>query len=424
MILVSRVSFETTTQYKSLSTTNFNMSTTIANILSKFLGLYLLGVGFSGNEAMARSADLSPSFPASALDAAKLTGGQNYWLPVNYYKLPDPSASNQIDDVRDLRNPAYSEYPTNQHQYQQMQQERQRPMEPNFYWPLNMHQPAYSDPFGGLPVEEQMDPTARKVEAPFELKHHQVNQPNLPQQLPQQQLASSTTTYAPISAQMPNCAIKLRQTGDSASGENSTISLSGAEVLFCNEDSDYPTREIMRALEDYATEQSIGQLLPQLLRVVHRANQPSPLGTNGDGDVDGDSLDPLQSVGGASQFSSTDYESMCRSSSYIAQPRRARNLLGHWKVVINLPGHMYRGTPVSQMVRVEECYRSGSQCNTPSAPASALGRSLVSPSTSSLPKSHCLQHYESQRLVAWSKQQGLHLDIFRVPIACSCHIRR
>lgn len=234
-------------------------------------------------------------------------------------------------------------------------------------------------------------------------------------------------------------------------------------ALFCNEDPEYPTKDIMRALEVYATERSIEQLLPQLLvqiQLAQRGNVAS-VGSNSNtlADIQRqlslDSLQPTistfkqtdpttpvvgangQLVGGFEEqrqplqlFPSANYEPLCRSTVYMAQPRRAKNLFGQWKIVVNLPGHKYRGIAVSQMVRIEECSRPNSECATPSTTNnnSALRSNQPSVQQSSsgqlLPRSRCLQQYENQRLVAWSHQQGLHLDIFRVPITCSCHIRR
>jgi hypothetical protein len=36
--------------------------------------------------------------------------------------------------------------------------------------------------------------------------------------------------------------------------------------------------------------------------------------------------------------------------------------------------------------------------------------------------SHCLQKHNYVRMVAYSPQDGLHIDSFRLPIACSCHL--
>lgn len=245
---------------------------------------------------------------------------------------------------------------------------------------------------------------------------------------------------APQAAQQTQLPLCARQPVEARSLE---LANSSAQMpsLFCNEDSEYPTKEIMRALEAYATERSIEQLLPQLLVQLH--SRPEASSRNPMSDMQRqlalDSLQPSisalkppesgQLAGFDEQrsqqqqqqvalFPSANYEPLCRSNVFMAQPRRAKNLMGQWKVVVNLPGHKYRGIAVSQMLRVDECSRPNGECATPNSPAVRREQSGL------MAKSRCLQHYENQRLVAWSHQQGLHLDIFRVPVACSCHIRR
>lgn len=273
-------------------------------------------------------------------------------------------------------------------------------------------------------------------------------------QLPQ--FSGSSQSASPS----PQCALRQQQQQLVGNLEMANSS-SQLPVLFCNEDHEYPTKEIMRALEDYAMEKPVEQILPQLLVQLHLAQRGPPNSaepkqrnnlvlddiqrqltldtlqpsisalrlhqqddqtnqlTNG---YDSNNADRQQQVAPQQLFPSANYEPMCRSSIYMAQPRRAKNLIGQWKVVVNLPGHKYRGTAVSQMVRIEECSRPNSECAAPPGQASILRGQAGAPSL--LPKSRCLQHYENQRMVAWSSQQGIHVDIFRVPIACSCHIRR
>lgn len=224
-----------------------------------------------------------------------------------------------------------------------------------------------------------------------------------------------TFTSTTQGAGLPSC----------AAIQNSTSS------AICYEDQEYPMKDIMRALEVYTAEdsRSIEQLLPQSLLWLHLGQQqqlsrqtqtppiPRPLLT----------LDPLQQTIGGSQmkdlFPSANFVAMCRSSVFMAQPRRAKNILGQWKIIVNLPGHKYRGVAVSQMVRVEECTRPMSEC----AAMSLSGPSTQSTTTTTptiFNKSRCLQLYENQRLLVWSQQQGLHLDIFRIPVSCSCHMSR
>jgi len=235
----------------------------------------------------------------------------------------------------------------------------------------------------------------------------------------------------------PSC---VRQQATSLNDSSNSINTQPGLVLFCGLDSEYPTTEVMRALEAFAMDRgSIEQVLPQQLVQFLLAGSAS---LPADGAANMNQLefrrhlvmDPLQpyiepnfgagrkpgreSIGEAGWFPSGNYEPMCRASTFMAQPRRARNLHGHWKVVVNLPGHKYRGVAVSQMVRLEECTKPNLECS--GAPSSIDTKRQQN----STPNSSCLQHYDTHRLLVWSPQQGLHIDLFRLPSACSCHLRR
>lgn len=317
----------------------------------------------------------------------------------------------------------------------------------------------------GAPSNRILPASNHRMEPPGKLAHDNrpvKGSPNAPANhlMASAQQPQFSNGNAPL-ASVPQCASRQQQVlGGSLEMANSSSQL---PVLFCSEDSEYPTKEIMRALENYASERPVEQLLPQSLVQLHLAQRGSSSNGPGDtisrnnlvlGDIQRqltlDSLQPSISVlrlrpndeslnqlntfdadqqqqvvpPAAQLFPSANYEPMCRSSIYMAQPRRAKNLIGQWKVVVNLPGHKYRGTAVSQMIRVEECSRPNSECAAPPGQVSSLRSPPNQLAPALLPKSRCLQHYENQRLVAWSNQLGLHVDIFRVPIACSCHIRR
>lgn len=278
---------------------------------------------------------------------------------------------------------------------------------------------------------EQNQPLIIDNRSAIPLKNN--NQPASNQLLSNQQSQKSTD----VATIAPACA---RRREDDQTWRNSAAQSNSTQpspVLFCNDDSEYPMKDIMRALESYAAERSIEQLLPQILVQIQQA-QHADGNTNRNliGDIQRQlTLDSLQpSISGlasepgisgnersqqqvASLFPSANYEQLCRSNVFMSQPKRAKNLLGQWKIIVNLPGHKYRGIAVSQMVRIEECSQPNSECIPP-------GGNARSSQVSFLSKSRCLQHYDNQRLLAWSHQQGLHTDIFRVPIACSCHIRR
>merc|ERR1711935_693387 len=68
---------------------------------------------------------------------------------------------------------------------------------------------------------------------------------------------------------------------------------------------------------------------------------------------------------------------LCPSDIYYGRPKRAVNTYGKWKVIVNLPEKYY---------------------------------------------SQCLQKHNFVRLLAYTHDQGLHIDSFKMPVACSCHI--
>ncbi|XP_075735372.1 uncharacterized protein LOC119161449 isoform X2 [Rhipicephalus microplus] len=91
---------------------------------------------------------------------------------------------------------------------------------------------------------------------------------------------------------------------------------------------------------------------------------------------------------------------LCPSEILYERPRRARNHLGVWKVIVNIGE--YR-----QTMRLEKCLR-------PNRPCSYVLEKY---------QSSCSQVYSYQRLLTFEKGKGLHIDIFRVPSSCSCHVK-
>ncbi|XP_065284660.1 uncharacterized protein [Dermacentor albipictus] len=91
---------------------------------------------------------------------------------------------------------------------------------------------------------------------------------------------------------------------------------------------------------------------------------------------------------------------LCPSEILYERPRRARNHLGVWKVIVNIGE--YR-----QTMRLEKCLR-------PNQPCSYVLEKY---------QSSCSQVYSYQRLLTFEKGKGLHIDIFRVPSGCSCHVK-
>ncbi|XP_018009312.1 uncharacterized protein LOC108666882 [Hyalella azteca] len=91
---------------------------------------------------------------------------------------------------------------------------------------------------------------------------------------------------------------------------------------------------------------------------------------------------------------------LCPSEVKYAKPKRARNSKGEWKFVVNMEKY-------TQTIRMEKCIKPGGACSYVSHHYRAT----------------CNQVHNYQRLLSWEKKRGLHMDIFKVPSSCTCHIQ-
>ncbi|XP_076643607.1 neurotrophin 1 [Halictus rubicundus] len=89
----------------------------------------------------------------------------------------------------------------------------------------------------------------------------------------------------------------------------------------------------------------------------------------------------------------------CPSIIKYARPQLARAASGIWKYIINTGEH-------TQTLRLEKCSSAQSSC------------SFISENY----RSSCVQVYNYHRLLTWDNKLGLHMDIFKVPSCCSCHV--
>ncbi|XP_076373171.1 uncharacterized protein LOC143258014 [Tachypleus tridentatus] len=110
---------------------------------------------------------------------------------------------------------------------------------------------------------------------------------------------------------------------------------------------------------------------------------------------------------GAGTYDKTHWEGpegyICPSQVLYAQPKRAVNTEGKWRVIVNAV-HYY-----TQTARVEACLFPNAGCR------------LLAPCY----KSKCTQKYVYHRLLSWDPcdaYRGLFIDTYRFPSACSCHI--
>ncbi|PNF39081.1 hypothetical protein B7P43_G04352 [Cryptotermes secundus] len=91
---------------------------------------------------------------------------------------------------------------------------------------------------------------------------------------------------------------------------------------------------------------------------------------------------------------------LCPSSVKYARPKRARATSGQWKFIVNTGDY-------TQTLRLEMCQRPHEACT------------FISDNF----RSECSQVYNYHRLLTWDDVKGLHMDIFKVPTCCSCHVQ-
>jgi len=103
---------------------------------------------------------------------------------------------------------------------------------------------------------------------------------------------------------------------------------------------------------------------------------------------------------------------LCPSDIYYGRPKRAINTYGKWKVIVNLPDEYYAKGHAKGYEKYTQTQRM-EQCMYPSAPCSFVDKKYYS---------QCLQKHNFVRLLAYTHDQGLHIDSFKMPVACSCHI--
>ncbi|XP_068082927.1 uncharacterized protein NT1 [Anabrus simplex] len=96
----------------------------------------------------------------------------------------------------------------------------------------------------------------------------------------------------------------------------------------------------------------------------------------------------------------TDSGALCPSMVKYARPKRARATSGQWKFVVNVGDY-------TQTLRLEMCTKPHDSC------------SFISENF----RSTCTQIFNYHRLLTWDESRGLHMDIFKVPTCCSCHVQ-
>jgi hypothetical protein len=103
---------------------------------------------------------------------------------------------------------------------------------------------------------------------------------------------------------------------------------------------------------------------------------------------------------------------VCPSDIFYGRPKRAVNTYGKWKVVVNLPDEYYAQGYGKGYEKYTQTQRL-EQCMYPGAPCSFVDTQY---------HSQCLQKHNFIRLLAYTYEEGLHIDSFKMPVACSCHV--
>ncbi|KAL1373733.1 hypothetical protein pipiens_005100 [Culex pipiens pipiens] len=152
----------------------------------------------------------------------------------------------------------------------------------------------------------------------------------------------------------------------------------------------YPSSRIMNSITRHKS--AMGALLAEYIDKSNEFDKNAFEPEEIDGDINTKlrkrSDDPSKTGGG-----------MCPSIIRYARPQKARSATGEWKYIVNTGEH-------TQTLRLEKC-------TTPQDSCTYLTDNF---------RSRCVQIYNYHRLLSWDTARGLHVDIFKVPTCCSCHI--
>ncbi|XP_055534414.1 neurotrophin 1 [Wyeomyia smithii] len=152
----------------------------------------------------------------------------------------------------------------------------------------------------------------------------------------------------------------------------------------------YPESQILNSITRHKS--AMGALLAEYIDKTNEfdknAFEPEEIESGINTKLTKRSDDPSKSGGG-----------MCPSIIRYARPQKARSATGEWKYIVNTGEH-------TQTLRLEKC-------TTPQDSCTYLTDNF---------RSRCVQIYNYHRLLSWDTARGLHVDIFKVPTCCSCHI--
>ncbi|XP_037084247.1 uncharacterized protein LOC119104634 isoform X2 [Pollicipes pollicipes] len=186
-------------------------------------------------------------------------------------------------------------------------------------------------------------------------------------------------------------------------------------ITVCLDDAEYPTETILHELKrdplltarlmSDVTYQSADNLVDGLTK----AEEEQYSRQHYYGEAGHDAHLPTTSGYAYSDSYQRDGGYICPSDVFYARVKRAVNTYNEWKVIVNMPDAFVHDPAYKQYVqtsRLESCVHPGGAC------------SFVD----HLFPSSCLQKHAFVRLVAYDPKRGLHVDSFKLPSACSCHL--
>ncbi|XP_029672886.1 neurotrophin 1 isoform X2 [Formica exsecta] len=166
----------------------------------------------------------------------------------------------------------------------------------------------------------------------------------------------------------------------------------------CLEANDYPHEAIMRSLR--SNKEMVAALLTDYKAqdygsAEEKLPSPLPLENKYENRYESNEIKRRSD----NPFDNVEEGFTCPSTVKYARPQLARAASGVWKYIINTGEH-------TQTIRLEKCSNPHSSC------------SFISENY----RSSCVQIYNYHRLLTWDQKLGLHMDIFKVPTCCSCHV--
>ncbi|CAL8143324.1 unnamed protein product [Orchesella dallaii] len=169
-----------------------------------------------------------------------------------------------------------------------------------------------------------------------------------------------------------------------------------------NKECDYFSDELCLLVQDYPIE-AITEAMDQNPSVSTALLSKEPIHNQKSSSyMDGlpDSPDSTEGDSGKHPDFAGEGGFLCPSKVAYGKIKKAKSSTsGDWKFIVNYADK-------SQTLRLEKCLSPGDSC------------SYIMPHF----RTACTQVYNYHRLLAWDSEKGLHMDVFKVPTCCTCHV--